>query len=493
MEFENTIGLETHVQLKTNTKMFCSCLLKTGCEPNTNVCPVCLGYPGALPVMNKEAVKLTVKSGMMLGCEINRHATFDRKNYFYPDMAKDYQISENGNPLCIGGGVEITRADGTKKFIRINHIHLEEDAAKINHYATTSGVDFNRGGTPLMEIVSEPDMESADDAILYLTALKEILVYTGVSECNLEEGNMRSDVNISIRPKGENLGVLPTKADGSIDFSKLGTKVEIKNMNSFSGIHAALTYEAKRQRECMAHSIPLVQETRRWDPDAMETAPMRSKENAHDYRYFPEPDLVPVELSEEWIAAWRAELPEKPEARRARMVEEYGIAEYDAEILSQHKANADYFEAAAKGLDKKVAKQLCNLYMGDVMALLNAHETTIDQVVMKPAELASLVKLAAAGTINGPTVKELLPEIFEKGGDPEAIVKERGLGAVSDTAALEAFVDQAIAANPGPVADFKAGKKAAAGFFVGQVMKLSKGKADPKIVGGLVAKKLAAL
>ena len=493
MEFENTIGLETHVQLKTHTKMFCSCLLKTGCEPNTNVCPVCLGYPGALPVMNKEAVKLTVKSGMMLGCEINRHATFDRKNYFYPDMAKDYQISEYGNPLCIGGGVEITRADGTKKFIRINHIHLEEDAAKINHYATTSGVDFNRGGTPLMEIVSEPDMESADDAIAYLTALKEILVYTGVSDCNLEEGNMRSDVNISIRPKGENPGVLPTKADGSIDFSKLGTKVEIKNMNSFSGIHAALTYEAKRQRACMAHSIPLVQETRRWDPDAMETAPMRSKENAHDYRYFPEPDLVPVELSEDWLAAWRAELPEKPEARRARMVEEYGIAEYDAEILSQHKANADYFEAAAKGLDKKVAKQLCNLYMGDVMALLNAHETTIDRVAMKPAELAALVKLAAAGTINGPTVKELLPEIFEKGGDPEAIVKERGLGAVSDTGALEAFVDQAIAANPGPVADFKAGKKAAAGFFVGQVMKLSKGKADPKIVGGIVARKLAAL
>ena len=491
MEFENTIGLETHVQLKTNTKMFCSCLLKTGCEPNTNVCPVCLGYPGALPVMNKEAVKLTVMSGMMLGCEINRHATFDRKNYFYPDMAKDYQISENGNPLCIGGGVEITRADGTKKFIRINHIHLEEDAAKINHYATTSGVDFNRGGTPLMEIVSEPDMESADDAIAYLTALKEILVYTGVSECNLEEGNMRSDVNISIRPKtGEGL---PTKADGTIDYSKLGTKIEIKNMNSFSGIHAALLHEAKRQRECMAHSIPLVQETRRWDPDAMETAPMRSKENAHDYRYFPEPDLVPVELSEEQIAEWRKLLPEKPEARRARMVEDYGIAEYDAEILSQHKANADYFEAAAKGLDKKVAKQLCNLFMSDVMALMNASEKTIGECAMTPAALAALVKLAAAGTINGPTLKELLPEIFEKGGDPEAIVRERGLGAVSDTGALEAFVDQAIAANPGPVADFKAGKKAAAGFFVGQVMKLSKGKADPKIVGGIVARKLAAL
>ena len=501
MEFENTIGLETHVQLKTKTKMFCSCLLKTGCEPNTNVCPVCLGYPGALPVMNKEAVKLTVMSGMMLGCRVNTHATFDRKNYFYPDMAKDYQISENGSPLCIGGGVEITRADGTKKLIRINHIHLEEDAAKINHYATTSGVDFNRGGTPLMEIVSEPDMESADDAILYLTALKEMLVYAGVSDCNLEEGNMRSDVNISIRPKtGEGL---PLKADGSIDFSKLGTKVEIKNMNSFSGIHAALVYEAKRQRECMAHSIPLVQETRRWDGEAMETAPMRSKENAHDYRYFPEPDLVPGELSQEQVDEWRKLLPEKPELRRARMIEEYGIAEYDADVLSQHKANADYFEAAAHCLggdgaspscpDKKLSKLLCNLYMSDVMALMNASGKAIGECAMTPAALAALVTMSAKGTINGPTLKELLPEIFEKGGDPEAIVKERGLGAVSDTAALEAFVDQAIAANPGPVADFKNGKKAAAGFFVGQVMKLSKGKADPKIVGGLVAKKLAAM
>ena len=478
MEFENTIGLETHVQLKTNTKMFCGCLLKTGCEPNTNVCPVCLGYPGALPVMNREAVKLTVMSGMMLGCEINRHATFDRKNYFYPDMAKDYQISENGNPLCIGGGVEITRADGTKKFIRINHIHLEEDAAKINHYAAHSGVDFNRGGTPLMEIVSEPDMSSADEAIAYLTALKEILVYAGVSDCNLEEGNMRSDVNISIRPVGA---------------EKLGTKVEIKNMNTFKGIHAALEYEAHRQRVCAANGVPIVQETRRWDGEAGETASMRSKENAHDYRYFPEPDLVPVALSEEQIEAWRKLLPERPEDRRARMIADYGIAEYDAAVLSQQKANADYFEAAAKGLDKKVAKTLCNLFMSDVMALINATGKTISECAMEPAALASLVKMAAAGTINGPTLKELLPEIFEKGGDPEAIVKERGLGAVSDLSALEAFVDQAIAANPGPVADFKNGKKAAAGFFVGQVMKLSKGKADPKIVGGLVAKKLSSL
>ena len=478
MEFENTIGLETHVQLKTRTKMFCSCLLKTGCEPNTNVCPVCLGYPGALPVMNREAVKLTVMSGLMLGCEINRHATFDRKNYFYPDMAKDYQISENGNPLCIGGGVEISLADGSRKFIRINHIHLEEDAAKINHYAAHSGVDFNRGGTPLMEIVSEPDIASADEAIAYLTALKEMLVYAGVSDCNLEEGNMRSDVNISIRPVGE---------------TKLGTKVEIKNMNSFRGIHAALEYEARRQRECMAHSIPIVQETRRWDGEAMETASMRSKENAHDYRYFPEPDLVPVALSEEQIAEWKALLPEKPEVRRARMVEQYGIAEYDAEVLSQQKENADYFEVAAKGLDRKTAKTLCNLYMSDVMALMNASGKAIGECAMRPEALRSLVVLSAKGTINGPTLKELLPELFEKGGDPEAIVKERGLGAVSDAGALEAFVDQAIAANPNVVADYKAGKKAAAGFFVGQVMKLSKGKADPKVVGPMVARKLAAM
>ncbi|MBO5751041.1 MAG: Asp-tRNA(Asn)/Glu-tRNA(Gln) amidotransferase subunit GatB [Kiritimatiellae bacterium] len=478
MDFENAIGLETHVQLKTNTKMFCGCLLKTGCEPNTNTCPVCLGYPGALPVANKEAVKLTVMSGLMLGCEINRRATFDRKNYFYPDMAKDYQISENGNPLCIGGGIEIVRADGTKKFIRINHIHLEEDAAKINHYASSSGVDFNRGGTPLMEIVSEPDMESADDAIAYLTALKEMLVYAGVSDCNLEEGNMRSDVNISIRPRGE---------------TKLGTKVEVKNMNSFSGIHAALVYEARRQRDCVANGVRIVQETRRWDADSMETASMRSKENAHDYRYFPEPDLVPVELTEEQIEQWRQLLPEKPELRRERMVREYGIAEYDAEVLSQHKENADWFELAAAGLDKKVAKLVCNLLLGDVMALMNVSGKSISESAMKPAQLASLAKLASAGTINGPTLKELLPEIFEKGGDPEAIVKERGLGAVSDESAIEAFVEEAISANPKSVADFKAGKKAAAGFIVGQVMKLSKGKADPKTVGALVAKKLSSM
>ena len=337
-----------------------------------------------------------------------------------------------------------------------------------------------------MEIVSEPDMESADDAILYLTALKEMLVYAGVSDCNLEEGNMRSDVNISIRPKtGEGL---PTKPDGSIDFSKLGTKVEIKNMNTFKGIHAALEYEARRQRECMAHSIPIVQETRRWDGEAMETASMRSKENAHDYRYFPEPDLVPVELGEEQVEEWRKLLPEKPEVRRARMAREYGLTEYDAEVLAQQKERADYFEKAAAKAKKP--KLLCNFYMSDVMSWFNENGFRAGT----EDALSALFNLSTDSKINGPTLKDLLPEVLSgKIDDPAKTVEERGLGAVSDTGALEAFVDQAIAANPGPVADFKAGKKAAAGFFVGQVMKLSKGKADPKIVGGLVAKKLAAL
>ncbi len=478
MKMVATIGLETHVQLKTRTKMFCGCSLQFGAEPNTNVCPVCLGYPGALPVMNEEAIKLTVMSGMMLGCEINTFSTFDRKNYFYPDMAKDYQISQNVHPLCLGGGVTIQTPNGPKT-IRINHIHLEEDAAKINHYSRFSGVDFNRGGTPLMEIVSEPDISSPDEAMSYLQALRQILVYAGVSDCNLEEGNMRSDVNISIRPEGQ---------------VELGTKVEIKNMNTFKGIYAALEYETARQNALVARGGAVIQETRRWDPDAGETHSMRSKENAHDYRYFPEPDLVPVRLSAEQIEQWRSELPELPAARRERMIAQYGIAEYDADVLSADKANADYFESAAKLLkDAKRAKQLCNLYIGDVMALLNASGKEIGECAMPAAALAALVDLSADGVINGPTLKELLPEIFERGGDPKQIVESRGLGQVSDTAALEAFVDQAIAANPKSVADYKAGKKAAAGFFVGQVMKLSKGKADPKVVGGLVAKKLASL
>jgi aspartyl-tRNA(Asn)/glutamyl-tRNA(Gln) amidotransferase subunit B len=474
MKYLTTIGLETHVQLKTATKMFCSCSLKFGEEPNTNICPVCMGYPGALPVANREAIKLTVLSGLMLGCTINKHSTFDRKNYFYPDMAKDYQITQNTHPLCLGGGITIQTPNGPK-LIRINHIHLEEDAAKINHYGQFSGVDYNRGGTPLMEIVSEPDLSSQDEAMAYLQALKQILVYTGVSDCNLEEGNMRSDVNVSIRPEGQ---------------TTLGTKVEIKNMNTFKGIYAAATYEIARQTYSLTHGKVLVQETRRWDPDANETQSMRSKENAHDYRYFPEPDLVPIALSEEQIAEWRSSLPELPSTRRIRMMEEYGIPEYDAGVLADARENADFFEATAKLCGKQLYKIASNWFMVEVMRLLSESGKTIGDCALTPPALSELITLADQRVINGPTAKELLPELFEKGGMPKALVEARGLGQVSDTSALEAFVQQAIASNPKSVEDYKAGKKAAAGYFVGQVMKLSKGKADPKLVGELVARAL---
>lgn len=474
MKYLTTIGLETHVQLKTATKMFCGCSLKFGEEPNTNVCPVCLGYPGALPVANREAIKLTVMSGLMLGCTINKHSTFDRKNYFYPDMAKDYQISQNTHPLCLGGGVTIQTPSGPK-VIRINHIHLEEDAAKINHYGQFSGVDFNRGGTPLMEIVSEPDLSSPDEAMAYLQALKQILVYAGVSDCNLEEGNMRSDVNVSIRPEGQ---------------VKLGTKVEIKNMNTFKGIYAAANYEIARQTYAVTHGQSLIQETRRWEPDINETQSMRSKENAHDYRYLPEPDLVPIALGEAQIEAWRAELPELPSLRRTRMMEEYGIPEYDAGVLADARENADFFEATAKRCGKNLYKIVSNWFMVEVMRLLSESGKSIGECALTPEALAELIVLADQRVINGPTAKELIPELFEKGGMPKALVEARGLGQVSDTSALEAFVQQAIASNPKSVEDYKAGKKAAAGYFVGQVMKLSKGKADPKLVGDLVAKAL---
>ncbi len=470
-----TIGLETHVQLKTRTKMFCGCSLKFGAEPNTNVCPVCLGYPGALPVMNSEAIKLTVMSGLMLGCEISRHSTFDRKNYFYPDMSKDYQISQQAHPLCLGGGVTIQTPNGPKR-VRINHIHLEEDAAKINHYARFSGVDFNRCGTPLMEIVSEPDLSSPDETMAYLQALKQILVYAGVSDCNLEEGNLRCDVNISVRPEGQ---------------EALGTRAEIKNMNTFKGIYAALEYEIARQLAMVARGGVIVQETRRWEPELGETQSMRSKENAHDYRYFPEPDLVPVALDTTQIQAWREALPELPSARRERMMAEYGIPEYDAGVLADAKENADFFEAAVRLCGLEQGKTVSNWFMTEMMRLLSESGLSITQCAMKPAALAELVTLVDKRVINGPTAKELLPELFRDGGMPGALVQARGLGQVSDTSALEGFVDQAFAENAKSVEDFRAGKKAAAGFLVGQVMKLSKGKADPQRVGKLVAEKLA--
>ena len=466
-----TIGLETHVQLKTRTKMFCGCALEFGAEPNTNVCPVCLGYPGALPVMNGSAIKLTVISGLMLGCEINHTSTFDRKNYFYPDMCKDYQITQQERPLCMGGGVTINIPTGSRR-IRIHHIHQEEDAGKIIHYARHSGVDFNRCGTPLMEIVSEPDLTSPDEAMEYLHNLRQILLYAGVSDCNLEEGNMRSDVNISVRPEGQ---------------EELGTRTEIKNMNTFKGIRAALEFEIDRQLYAVKSGGVIVQETRRWDPDQGATHSMRTKENAHDYRYFPEPDLVPVILSEKQVEEWRLTLPELPAIRRERMIKEYGIPEYDAGVLADEKPNADFFEAAAKICAEP--KMLSNWFMTDVMCLISEHSMSITKSKLTPEALAELIALVKSGVINGPTAKDLLPELFTEGVMPAMLVEERGLAQVSDSGALESFIDEVFAANEKSVADYLSGKKAAAGYLTGQVMKLSRGKADPKLVNKMIAEK----
>ncbi len=475
MKYEVVIGLETHVQLKTTTKMFCGCEQSFGASPNTHVCPVCLGYPGALPAMNKQAIKYTVMAGLMLGCEINPYSKFDRKNYFYPDMSKNYQITQLDQPLCLGGAVEIP-VEGGKKVINLTRIHLEEDVAKLTHRAGCSGVDYNRAGVPLMEIVSEPEMSSADEAFAYLQALREIMIYAGVSECNLEEGNMRSDVNISLRPVGT---------------TTLGTKIEIKNMNSFSNIHAAILYEVERQAHALDNGLPLTQETRRWDPDACETLVMRTKENADDYRYFPEPDLLPVTLTQEQIADWAAALPELPTKRRERMVEQYAISEYDAGVLASDKALADFFEATA--VASKNPKLAANWLMGDVLALVSATGTSVPDSALTPEILGALIQLIDKKTINGPTAKKLLPELFEKGGDPAAIVKDRGLGQLNDTGAIDGFVDQVLVANPKSIDDYKAGKAAAVTFFIGQVMKLSRGKADPQAVRERILEKLANL
>ncbi len=472
MKYLVSIGLETHVQLKTRSKMFCGCPTSFAAEANSNVCPICLGYPGALPLMNREAIKLTVLSGLMLGCEISAYCKFDRKNYFYPDASKNYQISQYDLPLCLGGAVEIVLPAGSRR-IRLTRIHLEEDVAKNTHHPRCSGVDFNRAGTPLMEIVSEPELTSADEAIAYLRALRQILVYTGVSDCNLEEGNLRCDVNISIRPEGTDT---------------LGTKIEIKNMNSFSHIHDALAHEIARQRLVLAGGGGLVQETRRWDPETGETVSMRSKENAHDYRYFPEPDLLPVALSPAQIEAWRALLPELPEHKRVRFVDAYGLPAYDAGVLCAQLGVANFFEEAIRcGAPAKAAS---NWIMTDVLRLLGESRLDLSDVPMTAASFATLLKLVEAKTINMPVAKTLLVELFESGGDPADWVQSRGLAQVSDTDAIDQFARDVVSAHPKVVADYVGGKQPALQFLVGQVMKLSRGKANPQLAGDAIRKRI---
>jgi aspartyl-tRNA(Asn)/glutamyl-tRNA(Gln) amidotransferase subunit B len=432
-----------------------------------------MGYPGSLPVMNREAIRWTVISGLMLGCRISPFSKFDRKNYFYPDMPKNYQITQCDKPLCLGGGVDI-EVGGQAKRIGITRIHQEEDVAKNMHYATWSGIDYNRAGVPLMEIVSEPDMESADEAVAYLQTLRQILVYAEVSDCNMEEGNMRCDVNVSIRPEGQ---------------AAFGTKVEIKNMNSFKGIYNALQYEIERQQEEVRGGGLIRQETRRWDVDKGQTFSMRTKEDAHDYRYFPEPDLMPIALPDSLVADWAAALPLLPARRREKFVSEFGLPDYDAQVLAADKAVGDYFEAAARV--SRNPKAVSNWVMTDVLRTLTEKGIAIGAFAIPPAALAELVDLADAKVINSNTAREVFAIMLEQGGQAGQIVAARGLAQVSDAGAIEAVVDQTIADNPKSVEDFRNGKAAAMKFLVGQVMKLSKGKANPQMAATLLEKKLS--
>jgi len=461
-EYEVSIGLETHVQLKTRSKLFCSCPTSFGQEPNTHVCPVCLGYPGSLPVLNFEAVRLTVLTGLMLECRISRFSKFDRKNYFYPDMPKNYQISQYDLPLCLGGRVEID-VEGRRKVIRLRRIHLEEDVGKSLHFGHSSGVDFNRAGVPLMEIVSEPDLTSAEEAYAYLTALKAILQYGGISDCNLEEGNVRCDVNCSVRRKGA---------------AELGTKTEIKNMNTFRGVFRALKYEIARQIDLLERGETVEQQTLRWDDERGVTVPLRSKEYAHDYRYFPEPDIPPVVLDEETIAGWRRMVPELPAQRRARFVRDYGLPDYDAGVLTADRELADFFEETVRA--GAPAKAASNWLMTEVLRITGEGDRGLSDLRLSPESLAGLIRLVEQGTINMPTAKRVFEVLVEEGGDPDQIVEQRGWAQLSDTASLRAVVERVLQAHGKVVADYRAGKKAALQFLIGQVMRETKGKANPQ-------------
>lgn len=472
MEYEAVIGLETHVQLKTRSKMWCGCANSFGAEPNTLVCPTCLGLPGALPVANAEALRLTVLTGLLLGCEIPGFAKFDRKNYFYPDSAKNYQITQYDQPSTRGGSLEF-ELEGCLQRVRITRAHLEEDVGKNVHFDRHSGVDFNRAGVPLLEIVSEPDITSADMAHAYLNALVEVLVRGGISDCDMEKGMVRCDVNVSVRPKGS---------------TTLGAKIEIKNMNTFSGVRRALDYEIPRQVAAVQRGETLRQETRRWDDVAGITEPMRSKEDAHDYRYFPDPDLLPFTPAREWVDSLRALVPELPLARKQRLASQYGLPPGDAEVLKSNPDLCAVFEQAAAGYAHP--KAIANWVINNLPAQLAASGSTVADLRFTPAQLRDLAAMVESGRISSKIAQDVFADMFATGESPAAIVERKGLAQVSDTSAIEAFCDQAIDANPGPAADFKAGKDAALNFLKGQVMKLSKGKANPGLVGDILARKL---
>ena len=476
--YEAVIGLEVHVQLLTVTKAFCGCSTAFGAPPNTHVCPVCLGLPGALPVLNRKAVEYAVRAAMSLNCAIRETSIFARKNYFYPDLPKGYQISQYDKPLAEHGYIDVPAEGGSTKRIGITRVHLEEDAGKSLHdglpdSAHYTYIDLNRSGVPLIEIVSEPDMRSPDEAYEYLTRLKEIILYTGVSDCNMEEGSLRCDANVSIRPRGEH---------------KLGTKAEVKNVNSFRFIREALEYEIERQIELVESGEKVVQETRLYNADQGKTYSMRSKEEAHDYRYFPEPDLLPLVVNSKWQQEIRESLPELPEARRQRMVAEYGITAYDAGVLTASRTLADQFEEAAKSA--KNPKRVANLVQSEIMGRLKARALEIEQSPISMKGIALSADLVESGAISGKILKDLYDLAFERNQDFPAIYGQEKPQQITDTAAIEKLIDEVIAANPKQVEQYRAGKKTVAGFFVGQVMKASKGQANPALVNELLARKL---
>ena len=481
--FEPVIGLEVHVQLLTATKIFCSCSTRFGAAPNTNVCPVCLGMPGALPVLNKKVVEFATLAAIALNCRVNETSIFARKNYFYPDLPKGYQISQYDKPLAEHGFIEVpaTRDGGGsgKKKIGFTRVHLEEDAGKSLHEGfpdadEKTAIDLNRTGVPLIEIVSEPDIATPDEAYEYLTRLKEIILYAGVSDCNMEEGSLRCDANVSVRPRGQ---------------KELGTKTEIKNVNSFRFIREALIYEIERQVEVIESGRKIMQETRLYNSTEGKTYGMRSKEQAHDYRYFPEPDLLPLVVDAKWKAEIAKTLPELPEARRERMVQEYGITEYDAQVLTFSKALADQFESAAKAA--KNPKRVANLVQGELMGRLKAKGLDIEHSPISMAGVAASADLVESGAISGKMLKDLYDLSFERGLDFSAVYEQEGRPQQSsDTSALEKVIAEVLAANPKQLEQYRAGKTTMIGFFVGQVMKASKGQANPQLVNELLAKKL---
>jgi len=474
MEYEAVIGLEVHAQLKTESKIFCGCSTRFGAEPNSQSCPVCLGLPGVLPVLNKKALEYAIRAAIALNCEVATYSKFDRKNYFYPDLPKDYQISQYDKPLAGGGRIDII-SDGRLKRIGITRVHLEEDAGKLMHDQVegSSLVDFNRCGVPLIEIVSQPDIRSAQEAYDYLMALKSILQYIDVSDCNMEEGSLRCDANVSLRPKGRD---------------KFGTKVELKNMNSFHGVARALEYEINRQKQVLEEGGRAVQETRLWDEDLGITTPMRQKEEAQDYRYFPEPDLIPIAIDSQWVREIKKTLPELPKAKYERFMREYRIPAYAAGVLTSSRKLADYYEECVRLYDRP--KAISNWIMSELLRELKAAGIEIDQSKVTPERLTRVLKLIDEGIISGKMAKEIFVEVFKTGRDAGEIVKAKGLAQISDEEKLSEIIDRVLQGNPGSVQDYRGGKAKALGYLVGQVMKATRGQANPKLANRLLKEKL---